>query len=191
VYYRVPYWFIPAWSPCLYSCLYLFWVIQDKVWPSEHSLDWYGCSFFSVYINSKSISMNTHHQISYLGLLHSEIFEKISGYVSLINIRIIGRVNWIFAPSMLQLERGLHGVEPPIVANFPAKKYGDEYFSSAENGQWVLEFFVTCSMSLVYVFLNCLGPTWSIHRLVVLRRYDNHWRQRIHMLLCSSFLPVF
>jgi len=36
---------------------------------------------------------------------------------------------------MLQLERGLHGVEPPIVANFPAKKYGDEYFSSAENGQ--------------------------------------------------------
>lgn len=33
------------------------------------------------------------------------------------------------------LERGLHGVEPPIVANFPAKKYGDEYFSSAENGQ--------------------------------------------------------
>lgn len=33
------------------------------------------------------------------------------------------------------LERGLHGVEPPIVANFPAKKYSDEYFSSAENGQ--------------------------------------------------------
>lgn len=33
------------------------------------------------------------------------------------------------------LERGMHGVEPPIVANFPAKKYGDEYFSSAESGQ--------------------------------------------------------
>lgn len=33
------------------------------------------------------------------------------------------------------LERGLHGVEPPVVANFPAKKFGDEYFSSAENGQ--------------------------------------------------------
>lgn len=33
------------------------------------------------------------------------------------------------------LERGVHGVELPIVANFPAKKYGDEYFSSAESGQ--------------------------------------------------------
>ncbi|KNA16519.1 hypothetical protein SOVF_088460 [Spinacia oleracea] len=33
------------------------------------------------------------------------------------------------------LERGMHGVEPPIIANFPAKKYGDEYFSSAESGQ--------------------------------------------------------
>ncbi|XP_021769432.1 RING-H2 finger protein ATL38-like [Chenopodium quinoa] len=33
------------------------------------------------------------------------------------------------------LERGVHGVDPPIVANFPAKKYGDAYFSSAESGQ--------------------------------------------------------
>uniref|UniRef100_A0A803N732 RING-type domain-containing protein n=1 Tax=Chenopodium quinoa TaxID=63459 RepID=A0A803N732_CHEQI len=33
------------------------------------------------------------------------------------------------------LERGVHGVDPPIVANFPAKKYGDTYFSSAESGQ--------------------------------------------------------
>ncbi|KAH9627044.1 hypothetical protein KSS87_023732 [Heliosperma pusillum] len=33
------------------------------------------------------------------------------------------------------LERGLHGIEPPIVINFPAKKYGDEYFAASENGQ--------------------------------------------------------
>ncbi|CAO2833234.1 unnamed protein product [Amaranthus hypochondriacus] len=33
------------------------------------------------------------------------------------------------------MEGGMHGVEPPIVADFPAKKYGDEYFSSADSGQ--------------------------------------------------------
>ncbi|GMH11236.1 hypothetical protein Nepgr_013077 [Nepenthes gracilis] len=33
------------------------------------------------------------------------------------------------------LERGLHGLEPTVVANFPAKKYSDEYFASAENAQ--------------------------------------------------------
>ncbi|KAK9282794.1 hypothetical protein L1049_011015 [Liquidambar formosana] len=33
------------------------------------------------------------------------------------------------------LERGLHGLEPPVVANFPTKKYSDEFFSSAEGAQ--------------------------------------------------------
>lgn len=33
------------------------------------------------------------------------------------------------------LERGLHGVEPLVVANFPTKKYSDEYFSSMRNAQ--------------------------------------------------------
>ncbi|KAK9674303.1 hypothetical protein RND81_12G224600 [Saponaria officinalis] len=39
---------------------------------------------------------------------------------------------------MLQLERGLHGIEPPIVSNFPAKKFGDEYFAASENGQCII-----------------------------------------------------
>ncbi|KAB1225332.1 hypothetical protein CJ030_MR1G015652 [Morella rubra] len=29
------------------------------------------------------------------------------------------------------LERGLHGLEPVVVANFPTKKYSDEFFSAA------------------------------------------------------------
>ncbi|XP_038886584.1 RING-H2 finger protein ATL74-like [Benincasa hispida] len=33
------------------------------------------------------------------------------------------------------LERGLHGVEPMVVANFPTKKYNDDYFSSMRNAQ--------------------------------------------------------
>ncbi|XP_027111372.1 RING-H2 finger protein ATL38 [Coffea arabica] len=33
------------------------------------------------------------------------------------------------------LERGLHGLEPVIFANFPTKKYGDNFFSSGENNQ--------------------------------------------------------
>lgn len=38
---------------------------------------------------------------------------------------------------MLQLERGLHGVEPVVVANFPMKKFSDEYFAAAEDTQYV------------------------------------------------------
>ncbi|KAG9459045.1 hypothetical protein H6P81_003553 [Aristolochia fimbriata] len=33
------------------------------------------------------------------------------------------------------LERGLHGLEPFVVATFPTKKFSDEYFSSAEDTQ--------------------------------------------------------
>ncbi|KAL3523619.1 hypothetical protein ACH5RR_016453 [Cinchona calisaya] len=33
------------------------------------------------------------------------------------------------------LERGLHGLEPVIFANFPMKKYSDSFFSSGENNQ--------------------------------------------------------
>ncbi|KAL9236535.1 hypothetical protein vseg_011191 [Gypsophila vaccaria] len=39
------------------------------------------------------------------------------------------------ANTLSSLERGLHGIEPPIVSNFPAKKYGDEYFAATESGQ--------------------------------------------------------
>ncbi|KAG6628666.1 hypothetical protein CIPAW_14G028900 [Carya illinoinensis] len=33
------------------------------------------------------------------------------------------------------LERGLHGLEPVVVANFPTKKYSDEFLSVAEDAQ--------------------------------------------------------
>ncbi|KAI4352607.1 hypothetical protein L6164_006843 [Bauhinia variegata] len=33
------------------------------------------------------------------------------------------------------LERGFHGLEPVAVANFPTKKYSDEFFSGTENSQ--------------------------------------------------------
>ncbi|XP_021890637.1 RING-H2 finger protein ATL80-like [Carica papaya] len=33
------------------------------------------------------------------------------------------------------LERGLHGLEPVVVANFPTKKYSDEFFSAVEDAQ--------------------------------------------------------
>ncbi|PON44142.1 43kDa postsynaptic protein [Parasponia andersonii] len=33
------------------------------------------------------------------------------------------------------LERGLHGLEPVVVASFPTKKYSDAFFSSSEDAQ--------------------------------------------------------
>ncbi|XP_059307672.1 RING-H2 finger protein ATL38-like [Lycium ferocissimum] len=36
------------------------------------------------------------------------------------------------------LERGLHGLEPLAVANFPTKKYGDVFFTSAEDAQCIV-----------------------------------------------------
>ncbi|XP_033512531.1 RING-H2 finger protein ATL74-like isoform X1 [Nicotiana tomentosiformis] len=38
----------------------------------------------------------------------------------------------------LVLERGLHGLEPLAVANFPTKKYGDVFFTSAEDAQCIV-----------------------------------------------------
>lgn len=35
------------------------------------------------------------------------------------------------------LERGLHGVESVVVANFPTKKFSDEYFAAVEDTQYV------------------------------------------------------
>ncbi|KAH0714317.1 hypothetical protein KY284_007222 [Solanum tuberosum] len=35
------------------------------------------------------------------------------------------------------LERGLHGLEPLVVANFPTKKYGDVFFTSAEDAHYI------------------------------------------------------
>ncbi|KAF9674966.1 hypothetical protein SADUNF_Sadunf10G0182700 [Salix dunnii] len=33
------------------------------------------------------------------------------------------------------LERGLHGLQPVVIANFPTKKYNDELFSASEDAQ--------------------------------------------------------
>lgn len=43
---------------------------------------------------------------------------------------------------MVQLERGLHGVEPVVVANFPTKKFSDAFFSAVEDAQYVISFIV-------------------------------------------------
>lgn len=37
--------------------------------------------------------------------------------------------------SMKQLERGLHGLEPVVVATFPTKKFSDEFLSSGDDAQ--------------------------------------------------------
>ena len=50
---------------------------------------------------------------------------------------------------IVQLERGLHGLEPVVVAKFPTRKYSDEYFSASENTQYVI--------SLAVEFLNELA----------------------------------
>ncbi|KAK4359690.1 hypothetical protein RND71_021919 [Anisodus tanguticus] len=39
---------------------------------------------------------------------------------------------------LVQLEHGLHGLEPLAVANFPTKKYGDVFFTSAEDAQCIV-----------------------------------------------------
>ncbi|KAM7463825.1 hypothetical protein LguiA_031946 [Lonicera macranthoides] len=36
------------------------------------------------------------------------------------------------------IERGLHGVEPVVVANFPTKKYSDPFFPFAEDAQCIV-----------------------------------------------------
>lgn len=36
---------------------------------------------------------------------------------------------------LVQLERGLHGLEPLADADFPMKKYGDVFFTSVEDAQ--------------------------------------------------------
>ncbi|KAL0358574.1 UNVERIFIED_CONTAM: hypothetical protein Sangu_0706800 [Sesamum angustifolium] len=41
------------------------------------------------------------------------------------------------------LERGLHGLEPLVVANFPTKKYRELCLSSKENSQFLLVKFST------------------------------------------------
>lgn len=38
------------------------------------------------------------------------------------------------------LERGLHGLEPVAVANFPTKKYGEVFFTSAEDAHQKREY---------------------------------------------------
>ncbi|XP_042511903.1 uncharacterized protein LOC122087012 isoform X4 [Macadamia integrifolia] len=37
------------------------------------------------------------------------------------------------------LERGLHGLEPVVVATFPTKKFSDNFFASGEDSQWSVD----------------------------------------------------
>ncbi|XP_022993424.1 putative RING-H2 finger protein ATL71 [Cucurbita maxima] len=53
------------------------------------------------------------------------------------------------------LERGLHGLEPLVVANFPTKKYSDEYFSSMRNSQCTVCLADYHSEDLLRILPNC------------------------------------
>ncbi|KAL8162092.1 hypothetical protein V2J09_013581 [Rumex salicifolius] len=53
------------------------------------------------------------------------------------------------------LERGLHGLEAPVLANFPAKKYGDEYFSSLENAQCSVCLADYCKEDVLRILPHC------------------------------------
>ncbi|OWM70282.1 hypothetical protein CDL15_Pgr026132 [Punica granatum] len=44
-------------------------------------------------------------------------------------------VNLIGIRRRTKLERGLHGLEPVVVSNFPTKKYSDEFFSTIDDTQ--------------------------------------------------------
>ena len=55
---------------------------------------------------------------------------------------------------MVQLERGLHGIEPVVVANFPTKKYSDDFFSAAEDAQYVVSFIVEFLNVLAFMRLS-------------------------------------
>ncbi|GAB2301709.1 hypothetical protein Dimus_036289 [Dionaea muscipula] len=53
-----------------------------------------------------------------------------------IHLRVSRRSFHIASRSDLSsLERGFHGLEPVLIANYPVKKYKDEYFSSADSAQ--------------------------------------------------------
>lgn len=61
----------------------------------------------------------------------------------------LGHAHTIIHSFIIQLERGLHGLEPAVVAKFPTRKYSDDFFSASENTQYVI--------SLVVEFLNLLA----------------------------------
>lgn len=69
---------------------------------------------------------------------------------------------------MVQLERGLHGLEPVVVANFPTKKYSDEFLSVAEDAQYALYLIVEFLLVLVFCFF--LNPI--LNRSLFCIQYD-------------------
>lgn len=74
---------------------------------------------------------------------------------------------------MVQLERGLHGLEPVVVANFPTKKYSDEYFSASEDAQYVVSFIVEFFNVLDFIcpssILFYIGKNSFIYMIVCLQ----------------------
>jgi hypothetical protein len=71
-----------------------------------------------------------------------------SSSTNLNRLPCLGHSLTIIHSFIIQLERGLHGLEPVVVAKFPTRKYSDEFFSASENTQYVI--------SLVVEFLNVL-----------------------------------
>ncbi|KAK4790116.1 hypothetical protein SAY86_017420 [Trapa natans] len=53
------------------------------------------------------------------------------------------------------LERGLHGLEPVVVSNFPTKKYGDEFFSTVDDTHCIVCLVDYHSEDMLRILPNC------------------------------------
>jgi hypothetical protein len=69
----------------------------------------------------------------------------------LYRLHCLGHALTIIHLFIVQLERGLHGLEPVVVAKFPTRKYSDEYFSASENTQYVISLLVEFLNELAYM----------------------------------------
>lgn len=96
-------------------------------------------------------------------------------FILLGGILLLGFNLYGFHSSLLQLERGLHGLEPVVVATFPTKKYSDAVFSSTEDVQYVL------------FSLFCSSPYWDpfpfFHLLLLLLFF-------LFLFLCGYFCSL-
>lgn len=94
-----------------------------------------------------------------------------------------------FRSSLLQLERGLHGLEPVVVATFPTKKYSDAFFSSTEDVQYVL--FSLFSSSPYWVPFPFLHLLLLLLFFLFLCRYFCSWGVIILYVICIMHLLGF
>ncbi|KAK8991995.1 hypothetical protein V6N11_044887 [Hibiscus sabdariffa] len=67
-------------------------------------------------------------------------YLRIASVLFLLVVLIASRRSFPVASrsDLSMLERGLHGLEPVVVANFPTKKYSDACFSASEDAQCIV-----------------------------------------------------